>query len=123
MGILNIFKRDVSSATAQEPTAPTTPPTEPEVSDVLLNALLRGDPITREQAMTIPAVSAAVDFISGSIASMPVKLYWIKENEAGEPYVESRDDDARVKKLNNDTGDTLDAYQMKKAMEIGRAHV
>ncbi|MBQ8549729.1 MAG: phage portal protein [Clostridia bacterium] len=116
MGILNIFKRDVSSATAQEPTAPTTPPTEPEVSDVLLNALLRGDPITREQAMTIPAVSAAVDFISGSIASMPVKLYWIKENEAGEPYVESRDDDARVKKLNNDTGDTLDAYQMKKAM-------
>lgn len=116
MGILNIFKRDVSSATAQEPTAPTTPPTEPEVSDVLLNALLRGDPITREQAMTIPAVSAAVDFISGSIASMPVKLYWIKENEAGEPYVESRDDDPRVKKLNNDTGDTLDGYQMKKAM-------
>ena len=117
MGILdNIFRRDDSSATAQETTTPTTPQTEPEVNDVLLNALLRGDPITREQAMTIPAVSAAVDFISGTIASMPVNLYWIKENENGERYVESRDDDTRVKKLNNDTGDTLDGYQMKKAM-------
>lgn len=118
MGILdNIFRRDDSNATAQEPSTPApTPQTEPEVNDVLLNALLRGDPITREQAMTIPAVSAAVDFISGSIASMPVKLYWIKENEAGERYVEARDDDTRVRKLNNDTGDTLDAYQMKKAM-------
>ena len=117
MGIFNnMFRRDGSNATAQEQTTPTTPQTEPEVNDVLLNALLRGDPITREQAMTIPAVSAAVDFISGTIASMPVKLYWIKENENGERYVESRDDDTRVKKLNNDTGDTLDGYQMKKAM-------
>lgn len=117
MGIFNnMFRRDDSNATAQEQTTATTPQTEPEVNDVLLNALLRGDPITREQAMTIPAVSAAVDFISGTIASMPVKLYWIKENENGERYVESRDDDTRVKKLNNDTGDTLDGYQMKKAM-------
>lgn len=117
MGIFNnMFRRDGSNATAQEQTTATTPQTEPEVNDVLLNALLRGDPITREQAMTIPAVSAAVDFISGTIASMPVKLYWIKENENGERYVESRDDDTRVKKLNNDTGDTLDGYQMKKAM-------
>lgn len=116
MGIFNFKKRDDgSSATAQD--TPTTPPTtEPEVSDVLLNALLRGDTITREQAMTIPAVSAAVNFISGQIASMPVKLYWIKENENGDKYVESRDDDPRVRMLNNDTGDTLDAYQMKKAM-------
>lgn len=118
MGILNnIFRRDDSNATAQEPSTPAaTPQTEPEVNDVLLNALLRGDPITREQAMTIPAVSAAVDFISGSIASMPVKLYWLKENDAGERYVEERADDTRVKMLNNDTGDTLDAYQLKKAM-------
>lgn len=118
MGILNnIFRRDDSNATAQESSTPAaTPQTEPEVNDVLLNALLRGDPITREQAMTIPAVSAAVDFISGSIASMPVKLYWLKENDAGERYVEERADDTRVKMLNNDTGDTLDAYQLKKAM-------
>ncbi len=116
MGILkNIFRRDDSSATAQETPTPT-PTTEPEVNDVLLNALLRGDPITREQAMTIPAVSSAVDFISGTIASMPVKLYWRKTNDDGEEYIESRDDDLRVRMLNNDTNDTLDAYQMKKAM-------
>lgn len=120
MGILNnIFRRDEQSATAQASSTPTptpTPQAETEVDDVLLNALLKGDPVTRQQAMTIPAVSAAVDFISGSIASMPVKLYWIKEDENGKPYVESRDDDLRVRRLNNDTGDTLDAYQMKKAM-------
>lgn len=120
MGIFNFKKRDDgSNATAQE-TASTTPKTEPEVSDVLLNALLRGDPITREQAMTIPAVSAAVNLISSQIASMPVKLYWIKETESNNgdkhKYVEERADDPRVKMLNCDTGDTLDAFQLKKAM-------
>lgn len=116
MAIFNFKKRDAgSSATAQD-TPSTAPKTEPEVSDVLLNALLRGDPITREQAMTIPAVSAAVNLISGQIASMPVKLYWIKENENGDKYVEERADDPRVKMLNNDTGDTLDGYQLKRAM-------
>lgn len=119
MGILNnIFRRDDQSATAQESTTPAASPSklEPEVSDVLLNALIKGEPITRQQAMTIPAVSAAVDFISGAIASMPVKLYWLKEDENGKKYVESRDDDLRVKRLNLDTGDTLDGYQMKKAI-------
>ena len=55
MGIFNnIFRRDDQSATAQESTTPTAASqTDPEVNDVLLNALLRGDPITREQAMTI----------------------------------------------------------------------
>ena len=101
MAIFNFKKRDAgSSATAQDTTS-TAPKTEPEVSDVLLNALLKGDPITREQAMTIPAVSAAVNLISGQIASMPVKLYWIKENENGDKYVEERADDPRVKMLNN----------------------
>lgn len=118
MGILNnIFRRDDQSATAQESTTPAaSPQPDTEVSDVLLNALIKGEPITRQQAMTIPAVSAAVDFISGTIASMPVKLYWLKEDENGKKYVESRDDDLRVKRLNLDTGDTLDGYQMKKAI-------
>ena len=117
MGILNnIFRRDDQSATAQESTTPTTPQTEPEVSDVLLDALLRGEPITREQAMTIPAVSSAVNFIAGQIASMPVKLYWRKEDANGKSYVESRDDDERVIMLNTDTGDTLNGYELKRAM-------
>ena len=85
--------------------------TEPVVSDVLLKALLNNEAITREKALTLPAVSGAVDFISNSIASMPVKLYKYKDGK-----VEELIKDTRVKMLNGDTGDTLDAFQMKKAM-------
>lgn len=81
------------------------------VDDVLLRALINGEPIKREDALTLPAVSGAVDFISGTIASMPVKLYKYKKGQ-----VEEVDNDARVKMLNVDTGDTLDGYQLKKAM-------
>ena len=91
----------------EEPTPEVTPP----VDDVLLKALLEGETITREKAMTLPAVSGAVDMISSSIASMPVKLYKVKQGK-----VEEVDGDPRVRLLNGDTGDTLDAFQMKKAM-------
>ena len=74
-------------------------------------ALLEGEVITREKAMTLPAVAGAVDLISSTIASMPVKLYKYKQGK-----VEEQDSDPRVRLLNNDTGDTLDAYQFKKAM-------
>ena len=88
-----------------------TAPVEPEVDDVLLKALLNNEAITREKAMTIPAVSGAVDFISGSIACMPVKLYKYEDGKVVE-----QKDDRRCKLLNSDTGDTLDAFQMKKAI-------
>lgn len=81
------------------------------IDDVLLRAILNGEAISREDALTLPAVSGAVDFISSTIASMPVKLYKYKKGT-----VEEVVDDARVRMLNCDTGDTLDAYQMKKAM-------
>ena len=45
-----------------------------EADDVLLRALLNNETITREKAMTVPAVSGAEDCISGSIAWMPVRL-------------------------------------------------
>lgn len=84
---------------------------EPRVDDVLLQALLNGETITREKALTLPAVSGAVDLIGNSIASMPVKLYKVKDGK-----VEEVEKDSRVRLLNGDTGDTLDAFQMKKAM-------
>ena len=83
---------------------------EDTVNDVLLEALLRNQPINRKDALTLPAVSGAVDYITGTIASMPVKLYKVKKGK-----VESVDDDTRVTLLNGDTGDSLDGYQMKKA--------
>ena len=61
MGLFNRHKRDVA------------PAPEPQVNDVLLRALLMGEPITRAKAMTLPAVSAAVDFVTSALAwTMPV---------------------------------------------------
>ena len=96
-----------------EPTAPA-PVLHNDVmqcNDVLLQALLNGETITREKVLTLPAVNSAVDFISNTIASMPVKLYKQKQGK-----VEEIEGDDRTKYLNSDTGDTLDGFQLKKAM-------
>ena len=105
MGLFDFAKN--KRAVASESNDNVTPP----VDDVLLRALLNNETITREKALTLPAVSGAVDFISNCVACMPVKLYKYKDKK-----VESLDNDPRVKLLNGDTGDTLDAWQMKKAM-------
>ena len=102
MGLFNLFKRDEEWQK---------PPIEPQVNDVLLRALLNREIITREKALTLPAVSGAVDLIGNMIASMPVKLYMRHNNS-----VEEQIHDVRPKLLNGDTGDTLDAFQLKKAM-------
>lgn len=107
MRIFDFFRKRYSEKTRDTPTNPITPP----VDDVLLSALINGETITREKAMTLPAVAGAVDFISNMIASMPVKLFKYKQGK-----VEALDGDSRVKLLNKDTGDTLDAFQFKKAM-------
>lgn len=106
MGIFDFFRTRDSTEEREAPA-----PVTPIVDDVLLQALLSSEPIKRDDAMTIPAVSGAVDFICGTIASMPIKLYKYKDGK-----VEEQDRDPRVKLLNGDTGDTLDAFQMKKAM-------
>ena len=108
-----IFKRDTSETPTQTNSEPqgVTLGDEGTVSDVLLTTILNGDPITRDQALSIPSVAANVDFISNCIASMPIKLYKRKDGK-----VEEQADDTRVRLLNNDTGDTLDAFQMKKAL-------
>ena len=87
------------------------PRIEPPMTDALLSALINGETITREKALTLPAVSGAVDLISNCVACMPVKLYKVKNGS-----VEEVKDDPRTALLNGDTGDTLDGYQMKKAM-------
>jgi phage portal protein BeeE len=99
MGFLDIFKKRDREVDANT------------VDDVLLKAIINGSAIKREDALTLPAVSGAVDFISSTIASMPVKLYKYKKGK-----VEEQDGDKRVTMLNTDTGDTLDGYQLKKAM-------
>lgn len=99
MGFFDIFRRTE------------TPEVTPPIDDVLLKALFESETITREKALTLPAVAGAVDFISNAVACMPVKLYKVRDGK-----VEEVTRDSRIRLLNGDTGDTLDAFQMKKAM-------
>jgi HK97 family phage portal protein len=103
MGIFDIFRREKPKEQSTE--------VSPTTDDVLLSALIRGDKITREKAETLPAVSGAVDLISGTIASMPIRLFKKTDNKIEEVL-----NDPRVKMLNYDTGDTLNAFNLKKIM-------
>ncbi|MBE5969756.1 MAG: phage portal protein [Lachnospiraceae bacterium] len=100
MGLFDLFRK------RSEPQV-----VEPQISDLLLTALLNNETITREKAMQIPAVCGDVDFISNMIASMPIKLYRNKDDK-----VERINGDVRETFLNGDTADKLDAFQTKKAM-------
>ena len=106
-----LFKRDTETPSPSQTNSEQILGEGGTVSDVLLEAIINGGSITRAQALSIPSVAANVDFISNCIAAMPVKLYKRKDG-----HVEEVIDDTRVRLLNNDTGDTLDAFQMKKAL-------
>lgn len=79
--------------------------------DPTLQALIcTDDRITAEEAIQVPMVAACVEWISGTVARLPVQLF----RKDGETVTELTDD-PRVKLLNRETGDLLDAYQLKKA--------
>ena len=87
--------------------------TETETSeDALLMASLADDIMTREQAMNVPTFAACVNKISEAISTIPFKLYRVDE----EGRLEEIKDDKRPGMLNDDTGDTLDGVQFKRAM-------
>ena len=81
--------------------------------DLILAAGLITDKITRIQALNIPTLAGCVELISSLVASIPIKLY---REENGK--VEEVKADNRLKLLNEETGDMLTAYQMKKALII-----
>jgi HK97 family phage portal protein len=81
------------------------------LEDILLSANYDASTISKDQAMTIPSLNAGVNLISSTVASLPIKLYQ-KDGQR----IKCLDDDPRVQMLNVTTGDTLDGYQMKKAM-------
>lgn len=80
------------------------------LEELLLSAGIITEAITKEQALNIPAVSACVNVISDTVASLPIYLY--KEVDEKVEQI----NDARVNLLNDDTGDTLDGFQFKKAL-------
>ena len=85
-----------------------------EVDDLLLEALRSGKTISRDNAMSIPAVSSAVNMIADAFAMIPIRLYEEKEVDGRKTVEEVKD--SRVSLINKDTKDTLDGVQFKKAL-------
>ena len=88
--------------------------TESVVDDVLLRAVLNGYAMSRDSTLAIPSVSACVDFICNTFAQIPFKLY--KETVKDGKRVTEEVTDDRVSIINDDTRDTLDGFQFKKAI-------
>lgn len=87
-----------------------------QTDEVLLKALLNGEPIDRDMAMSIPAVADDVDFICNTIAMIPIKLYQETTDSETKTKKVKELDDPRVDLLNDDTKDTLTGVQFKKAL-------
>lgn len=87
---------------------------ETKVDDLLLRALLQGGTVNRDTALSIPVVSACVDLICNTFAMIPFKLY--KETEKNGKRATEEVADRRVAIINEDTTDTLDGFQFKKAI-------
>lgn len=106
MGLLNFlgFKREKRSL--ENPA---------ETPEGLADLLLSGTDMqaSREEALTLPAVAACLQFITGAVSGMPVRMYRKMENGGKEEI-----DDYRTRLLNRETGDTLDAVQFKRALVI-----
>ena len=87
---------------------------ETKVDDLLLRAMLNGERVDRATALSIPVISGYVDLICNTFAMIPFKLY--KETiQDGKRSTEEVADN-RVKIINEETTDTLDGFQFKKAI-------
>ena len=89
--------------------------TEPPIDDVLLKSLLYGEEIDREKALNIPAVARCVNLISEIVGMIPIKLYK-EETIDGKPKTIEVTSDNRPSLLNDDTKDTLNGVQFKRAI-------
>lgn len=87
---------------------------EEKLDDLLLKALLQGGTVDRATALSLPVISGCVDLICNTFAMIPFKLYkeTVKDGKRSTEAVE----DKRVKLINEDTTDTLDGFQFKKAI-------
>lgn len=89
-------------------------PEKTEISsneDALLRASLSSDNLTKDQAMNIPAFAACVNKVAETVSTIPIRLYRLVDGK-----LEEIKDDSRTRLLNDDTGDTLDGVQFKRAI-------
>lgn len=101
---MGIFKREKRDGTMNEE----------KVDDLLLQALLKGGTVDRTTALSLPVIAGCVDLICNTFAMIPFKLYkeTVKDGKRSTEEVV----DNRVRLINEDTTDTLDGFQFKKAI-------
>src|SRR4051794_37056880 len=80
------------------------------LEEILIKGGILTDSVSKPQALNIPALSACVELISATIASLPINLY----KETGESTESVAD--TRVDLLNDDSKDTMDGFQFKHAL-------
>lgn len=108
MALIDLFleKREVISETKENADV---------VDDLILKKLLSGQNLTSDDALSIPAISSAVDLLSNMVSMLPIKLYRSEVIDGNKKVTEVLDD-KRLYLLNIDTMDLLDPFQMKKAI-------
>ena len=84
---------------------------EVSFEDPLLQAMLGSGEISKEKALQVPTVAEGVDLIAGIVAGTPIKLY-----RDGPGKAEEVKNDPRLRLLNDETGDTLNANEFWRAM-------
>lgn len=67
--------------------------------------------VNRQQALNIPSIGFGINFITDTIAGLEIKLYKVEDNKVIEVK-----NDKRLRLLNDDTGDILTGFQLKKAV-------
>ena len=87
------------------------PGREVDASDSLLRALLSGTDMDKTILLQIPAVRGCLEKIAGTVCRLPIKLYRKVDGK-----VEEITEDARLRLLNKETGDTLNADEFWRAM-------
>lgn len=107
MGFLNSV-REFLFGTVEEVRAEDLAKREITTKGQLLTALVDDTVITKERALQIPTVKAALNLIKGTVRETPLKLY--ERGEDGQ--ITEVKGDIRTRLLNDDTGDTLSATQM-----------
>ena len=87
------------------------PGREVDASDSLLRALISGTDVDKTILLQIPAVRGCLEKIAGTVCRLPIKLYRKVDDK-----VEEITEDARLRLLNKETGDTLNADEFWRAM-------
>ena len=84
---------------------------EVQLDDALLQALFGGGRVDKKTALQVPTVSGGIDLIANIVAGTPIRLY--RESDGKTEEVRG---DYRLRLLNDETGDTLNANEFWKAI-------